>query len=182
VESQPTRVVYCADTSSLVNVQRTYPLAVFPGVWERLSDLANDGRLVAPREVYNELERGGDDEIFQWAKNHRFMFRDPDTEQIDVAREIVNDPKFEGLFDIDSETPDADPFVIALAAVQQCRSLMFPEQYVVVADEARAQPGRKPRIPDVCSDPQYRLECINTLEMFKREGWEFVKRVPGGAT
>lgn len=181
MESQATQVIYCVDTSSLVNVQRTYPRAVFPGVWEQISELARAGRLISTREVLNELERGGDDEIYKWAKNHRFMFQDPDGEQIEVARGIVNDLQFQGLFDIDSETPDADPFVIALAAVQQRRSSMFPTQYVVVADEARAQPGRKPRIPDVCNDPRYQLECIRVLEMFAREGWEFVKKVPGGA-
>jgi len=182
VESQPTRVVYCADTSSLVNVQRKYPLAVFPGVWDRLSELASEGRLVAAREVLNELARGGDDEIYQWAREHKFMFEDPDGDQIEAAREIVNDQKFQGLFDIDSESPHADPYVIALAATHQRRGSLFPSQYIVVAEEVRAQPGRKPRIPDVCSDPRYQLECINMLEMFKREGWEFVKKVPGGTT
>jgi len=182
MESQPTQVIYVVDTSSLVNVQRTYPLAVFPGVWDDLSELAGKGRLVSAREVFNELARGGDDEIHQWAKNHKVMFWDPDGEQIEVVKEIVNNPEFKGLFDIDKETPDADPFVIALAAVQQRRGSMFPEQYIVVADESRVQPGTKPRIPDVCDYPCYQLPCIKILEMFRREGWEFVKKVPGGVT
>jgi len=181
VESQATEVIYVVDTSSLVNVQRTYPLGVFPGVWEQMGELARAGRLISAREVLNELERGGDDEIYKWAKDHRLMFQDPDGEQIEVAREIVNDPQFQELFDIDSETPDADPFVIALATVRQRQALasMFPRKHIVVADEARAQPGRKPRIPDVCRNQRYQLECINLLEMFRREGWEFVRRSPG---
>jgi hypothetical protein len=109
------------------------------------------------------------------------MFQDPDGEQIDVAREIVNHPQFQGLFDIDSETPDADPFVIALATVQQRRSTLFPRRYVVVTEEAKAQPGRKPRIPDVCNHQSYQMECINILEMFRRDAWEFVRRAEGGA-
>jgi hypothetical protein len=172
--------VYCVDTSSLVNVQRTYSLAIFPGVSEALGELVSTGRLVAPREVFNELKRGGDDEIFQWAKDNKLMFRDPDAAQIQVARQIVNDPKFQGLFDVDSETPDADPYVIALASVEQGRGSLIQQQWVVVADESRAQPGKKPKIPDVCSDPRYQLECIKTLDMFRWEGWQFVKRRPGG--
>lgn len=179
MESQATEVIYVVDTSSLVNVQRTYPLTVFPGVWEQMGQLARAGRLISAREVLNELERGGDDEICRWARDHRFMFQDPDGQQIDVAREVVNHPQFQGLFDIDSETPDADPFVIALATVQQRRASMFPRKYIVVADESRAQPGRKPRIPDVCNDQRYQLECVNILEMFRRERWEFVQRSPG---
>lgn len=181
MESETPRIVYCVDTSSLVTIQRTYPLAVFPGVWECLAELAEDGRLVAPREVFNELKQGGDDEIFQWARDHGFVFRDLDPEQVEVAKQIVNDSKFEGLFDLDKETPEADPFVIALAAVQQRRHPMFPEQWVVVADESRVQPGKKPRIPDVCRDPRYQIEPIRTLDMFTREGWEFVKKLPGGS-
>lgn len=181
MEGQTVWVVYCVDTSSLVNVQRTYPLAVFPGLWERMSELAGEGRLAAPREVFNELERGGDDEIFQWARSNRPMFRDPDDEQIQLAKTIVNDPKFGRLFDIDSETPDADPFVIALASVEQRRVSIFPQKWIVVTDESRVQPGTKPRIPDVCNDPRYQLECIRILDMFRREGWEFVRRAPGGS-
>jgi|SRR3990172_11541407 len=174
-------LIYCVDSSSLINVQRTYPLAVFPGVWERMAELARAGRLISAREVYNELERGADDEIVQWAKANRYIFQDPDADQIEVAREIVNAPKFPGLFDVDSETPDADPFVIALAVVQQRRITLFPKKYLVVADEGKAKPGKKPRIPDVCNDSRYALECVNILEMIQREGWEFVKKV-GGAT
>lgn len=182
MESQTPTIVYCVDTSSLVNVQRTYSLAVFPGVWESLGDLAREGRLVAPREVFNELQRGGDDDIFQWAKDHKSMFRDQDQAQTEVATEIVNDSKFQGLFDIESETPDADPYVIALAKVEQGRNSLLQEKWIVVADESRAQPGKKPRIPNVCNDPRYQLECAKVLDMFEREGWEFVKKPPGGGT
>jgi hypothetical protein len=180
VESEATEVIYVVDMSSLVNVQRTYPLSVFPGLWQRMAELARDGRLISTREVYRELEQGGDDEIFQWATGNRFMFRDPNPQQIEIAREIVNHPKFPGLFDIDSEKPDADPFVIALAVDQQRQSALFPKSYVVVADEARVTPGKKPRIPDVCRDERYQAQCINILEMFKREGWEFVRKSLGG--
>jgi|GEM_PF-6212766 len=36
--------------------------------------------------------------------------------------------------------------------------------------------------PDVCNDSRYQLECIKVLDMFKREGWAFVKKSPGGGT
>ena len=173
MESQRPQVIYCADTSSLITIQRSYPLVISPRLWERLGDLAREGRLVAVREMFNELKRGGDDEIYQWAEGHRFMFRDPDNEQVEVVKEVINDPRFKGIVDPDKETPDADPFVIALAVVEQRRKPIFPEQWVVVADESRTQPGRKPRIPDICHDPRYQLECIRILDMFQREGWQF---------
>jgi len=173
VESREAWVTYCVDTSSLITLQRVYPRAVFGGVWDRLAELAQARRLVAPREVLNELERGGDDDIAQWAKAHRFIFRDPDDEHIALAKEIVNDPQFGKLFDVDSEQPDADPYVIALAVGEQRRPSMFEQTWVVVSDEGQAQPGKKPRIPDVCRDPRYQVECIRVLELFRREGWQF---------
>jgi hypothetical protein len=169
-------VIYVVDTSSLVNVQRTYPRAVFPGLWQQLTGLAGSGRLISTREVFNELKEGADDEILGWAKAQKSMFQDPDDEQIAVAREIVNDPRFGQLFDIDAEMPEADPFVIALAFRLQRRDAMSLTEYVVVADEARAKPGKKPKIPNVCAE--YGLECIGILEMCLREGWEFVSRTP----
>lgn len=171
-ESGP-EVIYCVDTSSLITIQRTYPLTVFSGLWQRLSQLAYSGRLAAPREVYRELERGGDDEIFGWAKSHNFVFKDLDSEQLEIVRQIVNDRTFQGLFDMQKETPDADPFVIALAVVEQSRQKMSPERWIVVSDEARIDQAKGTRIPTVCRDPRYNLECIRTLEVFKRERWEF---------
>jgi len=178
MERDISRIIYCIDTSSLVTIQRTYSQSVFPGLWDCLSELVREGRLVAPQEVFKELKEGGDDEIYQWAKNHESMFRDLDPKQAEVVRQIVNDPKFKGLVDPDKETPDADPFVIALAVVEQRQVSMFPEQWVVVADESREHPGKKPRIPDVCRDPRYQIEPIKTLDMFKREGWQFEHKIP----
>ena len=88
-----------------------------------------------------------------------------------LARQIINDPNHRGLFDIEKETPDADPFVIALAIVRQRQAALLGE-CVVVSDEARAEQGVRPRIPRVCRDPAYNVPCIRTLEMFEREGWK----------
>lgn len=170
VSAQPLRLIYCADTSFLVNVQRTYPLGVFPGVWTRLSDLAGQGRLVAPREVLREL-LVGDDEIAGWAKDRREMFRELDRTQATLARGIVSDPRFKGLFDPDKEIPDADPFVIALAVANQRHRSMFDE-WLVVSDEARVTTAR-PTIPRVCRDPAYQVRCFRTLDVFRQEGWQF---------
>ena len=132
-----------------------------------------DGRLASPKEALRELERGGEDEIHEWAKNHESIFRELDSHQADAARKIINNPKYKELFDIDKEIPEADPFVIALAVVEQRKNRIIPEHWIVVADEGSKRPGKKPRIPDVCRDDDYQIECIRTLDMFEREGWQF---------
>lgn len=170
--SQTYRIIYCVDTSSLVTIQRVYRYSVFPGVWEGLDELITDGRFASPKEVLRELEQGMGDEIYIWAKKHESVFRDLESDQTDVAREIINDPSYKGLFDFDKEIPDADPFVIALAIVEQAKNKMFQEQWLVVADEGAIRPGKKPRIPQVCNDDKYKIDCIKTLDMFEQEGWQ----------
>jgi len=135
--------------------------------------MANSGRLLAPSEVYRELEAGSDDEIFKWAKRHKFIFRDLDSEQFELAQRIINDPKYRDSFDLDKETPEADPFVIALAIVEQRSIRLFSNQIMVVSDENQATPGKKPKIPNICADPNYRVGCIHILDMFDREGCQF---------
>lgn len=109
--------------------------------------MANSGQLLAPNEVYRELEAGSDDDIFRWAKRHKFIFRDLDLEQFGLAQRIINDPKYKDSFDLDKETPEADPFVIALAIVEQRNISLFSAQIIVVSDENQATPGKKPKSP-----------------------------------
>lgn len=171
--TQKARIIYCVDTSSLATIQRIYRLSKLEGTWEFLDELVNDGRLAAPREVLAELKEGQDDELYQWAKNHDGIFRRLTSEQWQTGRDIANDPKYRGLIDPDKEIPDADPFVIALAVEKQKQIRLIPEKWIIVTDESKV---KKPRIPDVCRDPKYRIECISTQDWFKREGVRLVRR------
>lgn len=49
---------YCIDTSSLIECwARSYPIDLFPGLWDRLDSAARDGELIAPDEVLHELAK-----------------------------------------------------------------------------------------------------------------------------
>lgn len=163
--------IYCIDTSSLIDLNRRHPKDIFPGLWERLGELAQKGRLVAPREVFRELERG-DDELVPWAREHIDMFQDLDEAQLEAVREILE--QFPSFVDPDKETPEADPFVVAFAVVRnrvQSQS-MFPRPYVVVAEErGRRSSEQRPRIPDVCQ--HLGVSCLRTFELMRAEGWTF---------
>ena len=171
MERELSRTIYCIDTSSLITIQRIYPLSVFPSLWDNMSELVKEGQLVAPREVLEELRQGGDDEILQWAKNNSYMFLELDSEQIEVAKQIINDKEFEGFVDYDKEIPEADPFVIALIVVKKRQATLFSEEWIVITDEHHADPGKKPKIPNVCK--KYDIKCGTTLDMFKWEGWTY---------
>ena len=169
------RIIYCIDTSSLANIQRIYRISKLEGIWEFLDELVKDGRLVAPREVFEELKAGQGDEIFEWAKSNSSIFRQLTTEQWLVAQEIANDLKFKGFIDLEKETPVADPFVIALAVEEQKQPRLIREKWIIVADEIHSKRGKKVKIPDVCKDPRYNIKCIMTEDLFEREGLQLVR-------
>jgi hypothetical protein len=138
--------------------QTVYAPDVFRTLWTNLSDLADAGRLIAPREVYNEIARG-DDALVTWAKKHKRMFCDPDSDQQNLVRDTLR--RFSKLVDSTKLTPAADPFVVALAEAG-C--------HTVVCSEQGGKQGRV-RIPDVCKARNVR--CVNSLGMFRDLKWSF---------
>lgn len=108
---------YCIDTNALIDLwRRKYAPDVFPSLWEKIESLISQGELIAPLEVLRELEKQ-DDELLKWAKAHKGIFRDLDYEQQLRVRNILKE--FPRLVDENKETPEADPFVIALAMSKQ---------------------------------------------------------------
>ncbi len=160
--------VYCADSSSLMEMPRRYPVRRFPGVWQKMGELVEADQLIAPREVLREIVRG-DDELVAWAKRHKKkLFMPPDDCQTQVASEVLRE--FPSLIDPLSEAPQADPFVIALARCgnEAHTGSLFKTKHVVVSQESRSNPDK---IPQVCA--RFGIECICLLELFERERWKF---------
>ncbi len=154
---------YCIDTCALIDLwRRHYPPDVFPGLWEDIERLVNQGRLIAPREVLEEL-RGVDDEILEWAKRHGKMFLALDEDQLREVTTILED--FPRLIDPNKETPEADPFLIALAGTRKWT--------VVTSERARTSPDGRPKVPDVCKSRG--VECISLIEFFREHGWKYVQ-------
>ena len=142
---------------------------IFPGIWERLAELATSGRLIAPREVLRELEKG-DDELLPWAREHSMMFQDPDEQHLATVQSILE--QFPDFVDPDKETPEADPFVVARAIVGRGSGSLLPQNWVVVAEENRRRtPEHRPRIPDVCD--HYEAPFMKMFDVMRTEGWAF---------
>ena len=116
---------YCLDTTALLFFADFYSADTFPDVWMKLGDLVTDSVIIAPREVRRELEKKDDNGALTWANNHKSLFRPLDADQAAVATKIVNAPQLSGLVDFESELPDADPFVFALAATARYSTDMF---------------------------------------------------------
>lgn len=149
---------YSIDTSALLDAWvRYYPPDVFASIWEKLSQVATNGTLIATEEVLFELEKK-DDDVFKWAKSHSGMFL-PVNEpiQLEVTSILGAHPR---LVDTRRERSGADPFVIALAKIESCT--------VVTSERATGNLG-KPNIPDVCS--QMNIRCLHLLDMYRELGW-----------
>ena len=150
------KTVYCIDTSSLINL-KPFRRDVFPTIWSKLESMIKNGELIAPMEVYGEIEIGKD-KIYDWCKNNKEMFKDIDECQIQKLQEVkkrydknyweneINKPKW------------ADPWVIALSIC---------EEGIIVADEKNTQN----RIPAISF--MFGLKCLELIDFFKEIGIKY---------
>ena len=96
-------------------------------------------------EVFNEIQKQ-DDKLADWCQSHKTMFVYNEKDILRIVIEVVR--KYPSLVNPAKDTPDADPFVIALAKVRQIGTVTNDE--IIVVTEERL--SNKIRIPFVCKD------------------------------
>ncbi len=154
------------DTSALISLGRDYPRSVFPGVWESFEALVKQDRVISSRVVLDEISRQ-DDDIHEWCKNNKGMFK-KDTDEIKKsAMDIVR--KHSKLLHANKNRDEADPYLIALAS-SRINSNITGDKWMIVTQE-RDRPNK---IPSVAKE--YGIESIGIVEVFSREGWTFYNR------
>lgn len=153
--------MFSADTSSLMEAWiRRYPPDVLPPLWERLSALIAQGRLIASEEVGRDLEKQSDD-LHAWAESQSGLFVPTEEAiQLQVKQILANHKK---LVDTTKGRSGSDPFVIAVARSRGCA--------VVTEEKASRNPEKRPKIPDVCR--ALGVESIDMLGLIRRVGWVF---------
>ncbi len=158
---------YIIDSSSLIELNRHNPIDVFPSLWKNMESLIGKGLLVAPKEVLYEIVEG-DDQLAKWAKKQNKFFREPSEKQIEILKDLLKN--YPSLVKEDRKH-DADSWVIALAIemAPSSQQTLTPIKRIVVTEEKLR--GDKVRIPLVCQ--KYNIEAINSLDMFRIEGWKF---------
>lgn len=150
---------YVIDTGALIDLwRRRYPRDVFRTLWNKIEEMTRTGELIAPQEVFNELQRQHD-ELFAWARGQK-IFLDVDGEQLKYVTDIML--LFPSLVDRHSTNPNADPFVIALA---------MTKGRTVISSENPSRGSQRKRIPDVCA--HYRIRCLYLLDFFREKQWSF---------
>ena len=139
---------------------RYYPPDVLPPLWEKLEEMIDSVRLIATEEVFFELSKK-DDELFSWAKKHSKMFIPIDENIQGVLTGIINN--YPGLIDVKRNRSGADPWVIALAQIENC--------CVITGEHKSSNSNTKPHIPDVCD--RLGIKHLNMLGLMRQEGWVF---------
>ncbi len=156
------RTLYCIDTSSLINLmppwkRDVYRRDVFPTIWKKLESMIKNAELISLLEVYEEI-KVGQDEIYEWCKNNKKMFRDIDDCQRQKLREVEKQYE-KNYWENETKKPRwADPWVIALSIC---------EEAVIVADEKNV-PNRIPYISAV-----FGVRCLKLLDFFKEIGIKY---------
>lgn len=152
---------YCIDTSALIHAWvRAYPPDVLPPLWDRLDGLIAAGKLIAPQDVLEELEKKEGDTLCGWCKERQDMFREIDTFQAEIGYVMGKYPR---LVDTVKGKSGADPMVIALALSHNPRLTVITQERGGTAD--------KPKMPYVCD--QEDLRYIDVLQLIRDQKWTF---------
>ena len=118
--ADPSGEIFVIDTSSLINVKETINPSKRVYVFDKLTELCQQGRLVFPNEVFKELQAGVKsgrrDLPFEWARDNRSMgcrlghcHVELNSVMSHSVAKLTSDP------DQISDPDDADPHVLATA-------------------------------------------------------------------
>jgi hypothetical protein len=145
---------FCLDTSAFIGGwHRHYAPDVFPWIWETLDEWGREGRLLAPEEVFKEIQKQQDD-LYEWVKTRHYLFRPIDESvQIELTNVLAS---YKRLTDTWKCRDPADPWVIAQARVSSA---------TVVTEEKLRGRRKSPSIPDVCNE--LGIPCIRLLDLIR---------------
>ncbi len=107
---------YAVDTCSFTQLNRSYPLEVFPSVWGKVEELISEQLVCSVEEVYIEIIEQ-DDALADWVKKKQHIFLPIDEEIQQKAKDILQ--THSNLLDLRRNKSGADPFLIAVAMVHE---------------------------------------------------------------
>lgn len=155
------------DASIWISIHRNYPSDIAPGLWDYLNAMIAAGSILSPSEVREEIA-AGTDELRPWARAQADLFIDLDPAELALAADVL--AGCPDLIDPDSEKPEADPFVIALAESRG--------GIVITGERKKGPPCRK--IEDACAARG--VPCISHhLDWFRELDIRLYPRIAGDA-
>lgn len=150
---------YITDTDVLIGFYDSLPMDIYKTQWNKIGDYIQNGQLLICEAVFNEIKKAEDFKL--WLTNYKGFLLKCYTEEVLVeAKVIIN--KYRKLIDINNQSDQSDPYIIALAKIND---------YTVLSNERYSEGGNKTKIPFVCKEMG--IKCINTHDFYKQETWQF---------
>jgi hypothetical protein len=155
---------YVLDANVLIQAAREfYAFDLVPAFWDKLLDLASNGRVLSIDRVKFELDRGND-ELKDWA-NRAFHHCIASTQQADVLesyREIMEWAQAQtqyrdGAKAEFADEKNADAWLVAYAKAKGCT--------IVTREQPAPESRTKIKIPDVCR--AFEIEFVDLFAMLR---------------
>lgn len=162
--------IYSIDTNVFLDIWcppegNIYSKERMPELWQYIEKLVDEGRIIATKEVYDELIEHASSELKSWLEEHKTIFKISE-QQIGFADNIINNVYAKYKNGYKPELKDAaDPFVVAIALTCNA-TVLTQEQRQDPHDPAQVN---GPKIPTVCSE--YNVACVNLEEFIAKEGF-----------
>ena len=160
-------IIFCIDSSALIDLHKYYPERRVPDLWNELDKLLQSGRLISHKIVFDELTTNAKrpSDLSRWVSARRGHFVDMNPSQAQHVASIVF--QFPGLIDPSSEKDQADPWLIALVLDRRSQITMFSQEIAVVSQENILSTCK---IPAVCK--HYKIEHYDLFQFFDKNGWK----------
>jgi hypothetical protein len=156
-------MTYVFDNSPLFTLFKNYYRWRFPSLWQRFDELVGYDDIVSTREVLREIEDGAVEGLRDWAAQNPDLFTTPSAEEGAFVARIYAVQHFQQNIERQKLLKggrNADPFIIAKAAVTQCT--------VVTMEQFRPNAVK---IPNICG--HFGIPCMTLENFMESEGWEF---------
>ena len=152
---------FCLDSGVFIRPHRDgfYGFRLAPTFWELLEKMAAAGAIIAPRQVYQELNNYGD-ELADWVIERRDsdLFVDPDQRTQAALTRVADyvNQNYPGR-KASEFLGGADPWVIALAIAQNATIVSFENRVSI--------DSQTPKIPNVSR--AFQIETVNLYRMLQ---------------
>lgn len=160
--------IFVLDSNFFIEAHRaTYPLDVAHGFWNKIKQLAVDGKISSIDKVKNELYDNHEDALKQWCVSNlpQGFFNDtktiiPEYSQVVSWANSQSSHYLPGALTEFLDADEADAFVIGYALADNANR--------IVVTQERSEPNRrnKIKIPEPCD--ALGVAYCNTIEMFRQ--------------
>jgi hypothetical protein len=164
--------IFIVDSNFFIQAHRaTYPLDIAIGFWNKVNQLAHEGKIVSIDKVKKELYNKND-QLENWCSTHlpNNFFKESSDVILEYARVSAwamsaSSHYLPNALNEFLDSEEADAFLIAYA--------LADEQNRIIVTQEVSQPNRKNKIkiPEPCN--YFNVQYVNTIEMFRLLGETF---------